>query len=273
MTQLHFGQSDKPLYGVYHPPASAERKPAVLLCNPFGVEAIRAQRVFRVLATHLAQAGFPVLRFDYYGTGDASGDCTEFSLTSAVQDIMTAHQELIDMSGATRVIWLGLRLGAGLALQTADQIDGPKPRGLAGLVLWDAVLSGEKYHEEIKQGHVSELAQIFDVSPTAMLKKIDDKTLQTQSLGFAISETLRQELQDFDVAEITSRPARSVCLVADQGREDMQNLAMQFEQAKVKLSVLDDPESQSWNSDAALNAFVVPVKTIKLIVAAAQKIR
>ena len=42
-------------------------------CQPLGHEYIRAHRTFNQLAAGLARAGFPVLRFDYSGTGDSSG--------------------------------------------------------------------------------------------------------------------------------------------------------------------------------------------------------
>src|SRR5215217_413896 len=78
MNPLYFGSSQKPLYGVYHPPKSQPGRPVrttgVVLCYPLGQEYMRAHRAFRQLATLLTKSGFPVLRFDYYGTGDSGGD-------------------------------------------------------------------------------------------------------------------------------------------------------------------------------------------------------
>ena len=146
MKPFHFGPSAAPLYGVYHPAHQQEgRAPAVLLCNPFGVEAIRAFRIYRILAEKLAAAGSPVLRFDYTGTGNSAGDDAAFSVSRAVEDILLAHQELLDTSGASRVAWLGLRFGAGLALLASQQ----KPRGLGGLCLWDPVTEGQAYLTEM----------------------------------------------------------------------------------------------------------------------------
>src|SRR4051812_34449398 len=70
-----FGPAERPLFGWYHAPALATaRACGVVLCNPFGYEMMCSHRAYRHLAERLATAGFPVLRFDYDGTGDSAGD-------------------------------------------------------------------------------------------------------------------------------------------------------------------------------------------------------
>ena len=67
---IYFGTDDRPLFGWFHPPAASLQRPmGVLLCNPIGEDMVRAHRPFRHLAETLAAAGFPVVRFDYDGTG------------------------------------------------------------------------------------------------------------------------------------------------------------------------------------------------------------
>ena len=69
----YFGASQQ-LLGAFHVAQRLQpRSTAVLLCNPFGEEASRSHRTFRVLATQLERTGFSVLRFDYSGTGDSLG--------------------------------------------------------------------------------------------------------------------------------------------------------------------------------------------------------
>ena len=91
-TPLHFGESDRKLYGVYHHAETrAPNAPACLLLNPFGEEAIRSYRIFKHLAARLARAGAPALRFDYYGSGDSDGDCDKIDLAGMVRDAATAQ--------------------------------------------------------------------------------------------------------------------------------------------------------------------------------------
>src|ERR1700755_3241688 len=58
------------LNGWLHTPVEAGDV-ALLICNPFGYEALCAHRALRVLAERAALAGAHVLRFDYRGTGDS----------------------------------------------------------------------------------------------------------------------------------------------------------------------------------------------------------
>ena len=71
---MWFGPDDERTFGWLHRPTDADAAGAVLLCPPLGYEYICAYRVYRLLAERLADEGFVVLRFDYHGTGDATGD-------------------------------------------------------------------------------------------------------------------------------------------------------------------------------------------------------
>jgi alpha/beta superfamily hydrolase len=80
MTPLLFGSADAPLYGVHHAPQAAPQRTGIVLCYPFGQEYMRAHRACRQLAMLLAKKGYHVLRFDYSGTGNSSGDVDSASL-------------------------------------------------------------------------------------------------------------------------------------------------------------------------------------------------
>lgn len=122
---------------------------AVLICNPFGQEAIRAQRSLRVLAERLGRKGIPSLRFDYFATGDSPGEDGAGHLTRWRQDIHLADVYLRRISGCRQTIWIGLRLGATLALQAALQHDDlPRPQRI---LLWDPVLDGDAYLEHLRR--------------------------------------------------------------------------------------------------------------------------
>ena len=115
----HFGPPSRPLLGIYHEPAQTPRRTAVLLCYPVGHEYETAHSAFCALANSLAREGFGVLRFDYGGTGDSSGDQMDVTLEQWDADMELAAAELKDMSGAAQISLVGLRFGAVLAARYA----------------------------------------------------------------------------------------------------------------------------------------------------------
>jgi uncharacterized protein len=134
MTAFHFGSRQRRLFGYYEPaPANASKMQAALLCHPMGNEQVFAYRSMRQLAARLVRAGFHVLRFDYFGTGDSYGDTGEGDLASWCDDIETAIEELKEITGAAKVDLVGLRLGANLSARVACQ----SPREINKLVLWE----------------------------------------------------------------------------------------------------------------------------------------
>ena len=142
----YFGSSERRLFGAYHPPEDGgERNAAVLLCGPAPQEYMQSHWVLRKLAARLATAGFHVLRFDYYGTGDSGGDSSAGSLEQWRADVVTALQELRDAAAVRRVSVVGFRLGATLAAQA--------PIRVRDLVLWEPVVAGTAYLDELRASH------------------------------------------------------------------------------------------------------------------------
>ncbi|WP_407152781.1 serine aminopeptidase domain-containing protein [Bradyrhizobium sp. ORS 86] len=142
MLPLFFGSKQRRLFGAYEPAAvrSADVR-AALLCGSWGVEYTNAHRTMRLLSKRLAAAGFDTLRFDYFGAGDSGGETTEADLDGWKDDIQTALRELKDMSGATHVAAIGLRLGATLLAETVPRLSAE----IQSAVLWDPILSGADY--------------------------------------------------------------------------------------------------------------------------------
>jgi pimeloyl-ACP methyl ester carboxylesterase len=148
VTPTLFGDSASPLFGVVHEAgASSARDHGVVLCPPIAQEYVRAHWAMRQLALTLARAGFPCIRFDWYGVGDSSGDIRDACFSRWCGDAAAAAQELRDACGVRRLSLVGLRFGARIALSAASAI---KP---ASLVLWDPVVDGRAYVEQLRTLH------------------------------------------------------------------------------------------------------------------------
>ena len=131
---LYFGTEKRAIFGWYHPGINAEpyRHVGVVLCNPIGDDYIRAHRVIRHIAESLSAVGFPVLRFDFHGTGDSAGTEEDPGRVDFwLDDIDLAIEELRKLSGVGQFTLAGLKLGATLAVVAAERRD-----DIEGLILW-----------------------------------------------------------------------------------------------------------------------------------------
>ena len=178
---FYFGPG-KELFGFYHP-AAAVTGTAVLLCPPFGVEQIRCHRLYRQLAHSLAESGLPVLRFDYFGTGDSAGDSHAFEWPRCLADVATAAAELRLRHGGGRLLAFGARLGANAALAAAQTAR------LDGVVAWDAITDGAAL---VRQYDSMEASLKVDLNRFEVARPELD--VSTQWPGFETSERLRSQL-------------------------------------------------------------------------------
>lgn len=131
---LTFPCAEETLVGVLARPESpAETGVVIIVGGP--QTRIGSHRQFVLLARQLAAAGYPVLRFDYRGMGDASGDQRDFLAVS--EDIGVAIDTLTSSCPLVKkiVLW-GLCDAASAALLYLDETDDPRVSGLILLNPW-----------------------------------------------------------------------------------------------------------------------------------------
>lgn len=145
-TPLFFQRESQRLFGVLHQPVAAPAQTGYVFCHPFAEEKLWAHRVFVSFARELAARGYAVLRFDFRGHGDSDGYFEEATIESYQTDIEAAAVALRERAPSVRHLGLlGLRLGATLAALVAER----SATGVDRLVLWDPIIDGEKYGQEI----------------------------------------------------------------------------------------------------------------------------
>jgi len=213
MLPLYFGPPHRPLFGAYHPStiagardvpqphpddAAHPRGVGVVLCSPFGHEEHHAHRSERHLAERLARAGFPALRFDYDATGDSAGDDREGGRVAAWREsIVHAADALRERAGVGKVVLVGLRGGALLALTTAIEARADT------LVLWNPIASGRAHARELRAVHKMLFPrQKGDSTPA------EDE----EALGFALRKDTVADLAKLDALPLTTAPV-TACLV------------------------------------------------------------
>jgi pimeloyl-ACP methyl ester carboxylesterase len=125
-------------------PAALASDTAVLICQGLAHDRLCAHRSLRQFADVLAANDYPTLRFDYPDIGDAA-DLGEVEHWSVWQhSVATAADWLRGHTGARRVVFVGVRVGAMLAALVAERRD-----DVAALLLLDPVLRGNSYIRQL----------------------------------------------------------------------------------------------------------------------------
>ncbi len=249
------------LFGCHHAPDEGPaRECGVVVCPPMGPEYVQSHRGLRQLAVRLADAGFHALRFDFYGCGDSRGDGSEWDVGRWRDDVSAAIAEVRARSRLEKVCVVGLRLGAALATVVAAETG-----DVDGLVLWEPVVDGSAYVEELEARHRDWLRGF-----PARVKSSSRGTSDTLVLGFPLTQELRAGLAQVDLLAIGSRPARNVLVV--EGTEGARTHALTGRLRSFDCAVEYERVSsqQMWTAD--LERVVVPHESLQRMVSWLSKV-
>jgi len=248
-----FGDTRTQLFACHHPPGANASDYGAVLCYPMGHEYVRTHRLYRFLARRLVEAGFHVLRFDYFGTGDSAGEFEEARLERWVDDTAAAVSELRRRFLVRHVYAAGLRLGAAVAL-----LAGIKHGGLDGLVLWDPVTSGPEYLDDI----IAHENQQLHASPSR--ESGNDRGRRPREIvGFPMTEAMYGDLSALDVFGVTRGPASRTLLVDSSDEAIQEKLRAHLEGTGAGLHFEHIPHPKTWTQDPYKT--VVPSKIIDAV--------
>ena len=173
------------------------------MCYPFGREYTRAFRTYLQTAIRLARAGFPVLRFDYYGTGDSSGDEVPGQLSAWLAGIASAVEELKARSGVSRVWLIGLRIGGTLAMMASSRRE-----DITGAIAWNPAIRGKDFIDDLMaQGGLPPASRNGDRPPAGA----------TELAGFAYPNELLDELRQVDLGRAGAAFPKRLLLLESEG--------------------------------------------------------
>lgn len=247
-----FGDSNNPLLGTYHPPVSGYGNNAVLLCYPILHEYMRTHWAFRRLSKMLSEAGYHVFRFDYYGTGDSSGDGNEISLQQWESNVLSAFQELKDVSGAENLYVVSTRFGAALST-LASTNNGFKPKCC---IFWDPVLDGRRYLEELKT-----LNDSRNISP-----ETSGNPNFEELMGYIFPETIREEMLKLNLLPQLEACALKTTLLFSENTEESRLWGNDAVEKPEKFEILTVDESCDWDNPQIFDQALIVTKVLHTIV-------
>jgi pimeloyl-ACP methyl ester carboxylesterase len=180
------------LYAVVHYPQGVPKQGrAVLIAYPIAFEYERTHKAVRQLAIQLARHGYLVLRVDYRGTGDSSGDFTQWSMAKAQQDLLTARAYLQQMHHVKQLVVVGVRLGANVALQAfAGSPD------VQGMVLWSPITDGQQMLQEWWQ-HQRDFEK-----PLGYVQSAPSAAAMQEVMGYRLTADFIRELDAYRLTQL-----------------------------------------------------------------------
>ncbi|MBP7568877.1 MAG: alpha/beta fold hydrolase [Acidobacteria bacterium] len=217
----------------------------------------------RNLAVELASAGCHVLRFDYSGTGDSSGEAADAGVEEWVEDVELAAEELREMAAVPSVALLGVRFGAALSyLASRDR------REVEGLVLWDPVKNGRRYLDEssaVQEGWVRQRPQ---------LRRPFRRHGGDQILGFPVTPRLRRAIEMTNLPDATGKPPAALSVVVSRGAETAEAWVEQLRAAGVRARQVATDDESTWLDPGQVHMTWLPSpRTLRRVVEAVHGVR
>ena len=252
---FYFGTSTKSLFGCYHAPQSrSPRESSVVLCYPMGGEYIRSHRAYQQLAVRLSNAGFPVLRFDFYGCGDSAGDGVQGQVQQWLLDIAAAIGEIRDRCGIAKVCLVGRRLGATLAAMAAET-----QGDIDSLILWEPVVNGKPYLEELLILH-QDMLRYSDAKP----KPASTDGQSVEVLGFPLTTLLRTEIEHLNLLALQQKPAHNILVIENHAKAGESRLSQHLLSCGAHVTCQYLPSHTHW-TESVYNT-PVPVQVLQAVV-------
>jgi len=204
------------IYVTAHIPLELPIHGSVVLCHAFAEEQKASYRVLVSLARELAERGFVVFRFDHRGYGNSGGDFEQYSVSDWVRDILTLVSFVRESLGKVPLIIGGLRLGASLAVLSANELD------VDGLLLWQPVVNGRRF-VQLNMTRMKMQRQLIAFESNSETQSKDAQVevashidalsdIFTDFNGYIITNRLHEELCSIDLLSATL-PRHAKCLL------------------------------------------------------------
>ncbi len=252
---FYFGPSDGRLFGILHRGRTGASI-GVVMCQPTFEEAAPSLRGLRLASNRLAEAGLPVLRFDWFATGDSDGERGDETWERWVEDVGHAVSALKRETGVTRVALVGVRVGATLAALAANQRD-----DVHAAVFWEPIENGREYADWKHREHLEWLDIETRERPAAKMYATPN-----QRLGHSYAPALDASLRRVELSTMKGQLSTKALLVRNlPEREEgawfatLGRLVDVFERTLVL-------ESADWMPLSDLEPAPVPAQTIRTIV-------
>ena len=195
----------KQMFGILHTPDDKNAKAIIINIHGFVGNKIAPHRMLVKVARRLVNNGFAVLRFDFLGAGDSEGDYEDMTISSEIEEALTAIEWVKNRPEFKRKkrALLGYSMGGCIAACCSN-----RARDIETTVLWSAIsnpfwnfsyLIGEDFKKGLRGEEIS-----FE--------------------GNVLGKEFFKELKDLDPVEELGKFNRPVLIVQAEEDEQVQPL-------------------------------------------------
>lgn len=170
----------------WRPPG--ELRAHVIVCQGFGDEANLSRRMVRLFAENAAARGIMTSLVDCSGTGDSVGELADANPSKWLSELTEFASHAIRHSECPNLM-LGVRFGAAMALQLADQV-----RGFVGLMCWAPVFDGK---DQLKQ--LLRMALVKEPGLKQRARELWEQGETVRLAGYDISAAMAVGLERLDL--------------------------------------------------------------------------
>ncbi len=191
---LEIGKQGQYLYCSHYAPIECSQSKAILVVPPIGHERLRCYRESVNLARSLSGMGFHVFRFDYRGEGESYGYFEKYNVTTRLQDINYAIEEILKRSKVNELCLLGFRLGAVFSLMVTERW------GIHDVILCESVTNVKAYTRNLFRANIimqrEYFGKITDNEKDLRKRLMNGETISIY--GFHFSNDLIKQLEEVD---------------------------------------------------------------------------
>ena len=156
---ISFKSMEQQLQGVFNHPSTPQRSIGVILLNGWGGYRIGPHRIYVKLGRLLSSCGFPVMRFDFRGTGDSDGtlsEHTEDNVAAFLENTKSAQSYFVQYYNLDKCYLLGLCTGGEIATLYASGV-----KTVQGIILWSTASRFGKLRTEKATNRVNQYGRVY----------------------------------------------------------------------------------------------------------------
>ena len=191
-------------------PAKVSKSFGVIIVHPFAEEKVLSHRAMVNISDRFEENGIASFRFDFMGHGDSEGDFEDSSVKTRVTNLKDAVYIFSNELGISRIVLLGVRFGAAIAMIAVEQIN-----DIENIVLISPVIDSEKYIKQVLRTNLTYQMATYKkikLNRAQLVEKLEkDESVNID--GYLLSGAFYKQMCEINLLNISYRNLKKVLII------------------------------------------------------------